>query len=116
MMEGKVRNMSNENVRGALAYLLGPITGIAFLVLEKKNAFIRFHAMQSTIVFGSISLIYAALPIIPILGPVVELLLSPIFYLGSSVLWFFLMWKAYTGEKYHVPYLGDLAERSLKKI
>lgn len=108
--------MNDENVRGALAYLLGPITGIALLLLEKKSTFVRFHAMQSTIVFGSISFVYTALPIIPILGPLVELLLSPIFYLGSSVLWIFLMWKAYSGEKYFVPYLGNLAEKSLRKI
>lgn len=43
-----------QNVAGALCYLLGPVTGIIFLLLEKKNRFIRFHALQSTIVFGSL--------------------------------------------------------------
>ena len=46
-----------ENVAGALAYVLGPVTGVLFLVLEKKSKFVRFHAMQSLITFGGLFVI-----------------------------------------------------------
>jgi len=39
----------DENIEGLLCYVLGFITGILFLVLEKDNKFIRFHAMQSIV-------------------------------------------------------------------
>ena len=45
---------NNPKLMGALAYLLGPITGILFLLMEKGNKFVRFHAMQSTILFGGL--------------------------------------------------------------
>lgn len=100
----------------ALAYFLGPVTGIIFLLMEKKNAYIRFHAMQSTIVFGAILLLNIILGIIPVLGWVVALVLSPLITLISFVLWIILMWKAYNGEKYKLPYFGELAEKQLAKL
>ena len=109
-------NEKNEKLMGALSYLLGPVTGIIFLVMEKKNAYIRFHAMQSTILFGAIFLISIALGLIPVLGWIVALILSPLLTLVSFILWLVLMWKAYNGEKYKLPYIGDLAEKQLAKL
>lgn len=110
------KNASNEKMMAALAYFLGPVTGIIFLLMEKKNAYIRFHAMQSTIVFGAILLLNIILGIIPVLGWVVALVLSPLITLISFVLWIILMWKAYNGEKYKLPYFGELAEKQLAKL
>jgi|SRR3989344_3154671 len=109
-------NVKNEKLMGALSYLLGPVTGIIFLVMEKKNAYVRFHAMQSTILFGAIFLISIALGLIPVLGWIVALILSPLLTLVSFILWLVLMWKAYNGEKYKLPYIGDLAEKQLAKL
>jgi len=109
-------NAKNEKLMGALAYLLGPITGIVFLLTEKKNPYIRFHAMQSTILFGGIFLINIVLGLIPVLGWIVALILSPLLTLVSFILWLVLMWKAYNGEKYKVPYVGNLAEKQLSKL
>lgn len=109
-------NAKNEKLMGALTYLLGPITGIVFLLTEKKNPFIRFHAMQSTILFGGIFLINIVLGIIPVLGWIVALVLSPLLTLVSFILWLVLMWKAYNGEKYKLPFVGDLAEKQLAKL
>ncbi|MCL4338076.1 DUF4870 domain-containing protein [Patescibacteria group bacterium] len=106
----------NEKMMGALAYFLGPVTGIIMLLTEKKNAFIRFHAMQSTVVFGAFIVLYVILGIIPVLGWIIALILSPILTLVSFILWLMLMWKAYNGEKYKLPYFGDLAERQLIKL
>jgi len=106
----------NEKLMGAAAYLLGPITGIILLLVEKKNNFIRYHAMQSTLVFGAILLLNIVLGIVPILGWLIAIILSPLIALVSFVLWLALMWKAYNGERYKLPYFGELAEKQLAKL
>ena len=105
-----------EKLKGAIAYFLGPITGIVFLLVEKKSAFVRFHAMQSTIVFGAYILLNIVLGIVPVLGWLVALIISPLLGIASVILWIFLMYKAYSGGKYKLPYIGDLSEKQLAKI
>ena len=102
----------NENLMGAAAYLLGFVTGIIFLVIEKENKFIRFHAMQSTIVSAAIFIVNIVLGFIPILGWILGFLLS----LGAFILWIVCMWKAFQGEMFKLPYAGDLAEKQLAKM
>ena len=53
VMEEKERSSTglDENVAGFFCYLLGFITGIVFLVVEKRSGFVKFHAKQSTITF-----------------------------------------------------------------
>lgn len=107
-----VEKTSNQNVMGAAAYLLGPLTGVIFLLLEKKDKFIRFHAMQSTILFGGLFVLNFALGFIPLLGWLAGLILS----MASFVLWIVLMWKAFNGEEYEVPYIGKIAREQLAKL
>jgi len=99
-----------ENVAGLLCYVLGFITGIVFLVLEKENRFIRYHAFQSiffSVALFVVSMIVNAIPFIGwLLGLAVNLL--------ALLLWLFLMFKAYSGEKFKLPWLGDLAERQVR--
>ncbi len=102
----------NENLMAAASYLLGFITGIIFLLLEKESKFVRFHAMQSTILFGGIFIINLALGFIPLLGWLVGLVLS----FAAFIFWIILMWKAFQGEMYKVPFVGDIAEEQLKKL
>lgn len=101
-----------ENVGGLLAYLLGFISGIVFLLIEKENAFIRFHAMQSVILFGFFFVFGFVVNFIPIVGLFVSLLMAPV----TLVLWIVLMVKAYQGEKYHLPVTGKMAEEQLQKM
>jgi len=105
----------DENIAGLLCYLLGFITGIIFYVIEKENKFVRFHAMQSIVVFGSILIInWMVIPIVmmvPVLGWIVGGLLGLVVFIVSIVLWVLLMYKAYKGEKYKVPFAGDFAEK-----
>jgi len=105
-----------EKIKGALTYFLGPVSGIFFLLTEKKNDYIRFHAMQSTVVFGAILLLHVVLGIVPVLGWIIALLLSPLITLITFVLWLFLMCKAYSGARYKLPYFGELAEKQLAKL
>jgi len=95
----------DENVAGLLCYLLGFITGIIFLVVEKKSSFVRFHAKQSTITFLGLFVVKIILGMIPI----INLLVLPILIL-SLILWFLLMIKALRGERYLLPIVGKMAE------
>jgi uncharacterized membrane protein len=96
------------NLAAALTYALGWVTGIAFLLVEKESPFVRFHAMQSTITFGLITMAYVVLNVIPILGFLVAFfILMPL----SVVLWLLLILKAFQGEKFKLPMVGDLAEQ-----
>ena len=109
-------NSGNEKIMGAVAYLGWWVTGVILLLVEKKNQFVRFHAMQSIMLFGSFTLLYIVLGIVPILGWLIALILSPIIGIAAFVLWVILMWKAYSGEKYKLPYFGDSAEKQLAKL
>jgi uncharacterized membrane protein len=99
----------DENIEGLLCYVLGFITGILFLILEKDNKFVRFHAMQSIITFLAFFVISMVLGFIPILG----WMLSGLLGLIGLVVWLLLMFKAYQGEKYKLPVAGDLAEKQI---
>ena len=97
----------DPNVAAALSYALGWITGILFLLTEPANTFVRFHAMQSTIVFGALSVACVLLQVVPLLGMLVAFgLVIPL----SAVLWLLLMFKAYQGERFKLPFAGDMAE------
>jgi len=95
------------NVAGLLCYVGGWITGVIFLVLEQKNKFVRFHAIQSIIVFGILHLASAALNHIPIVGWFFGVIIG----IFGFILWLVLMVKAYHHQLYKVPWAGDLAEK-----
>ncbi len=107
-MAVKEKVSSNQNIMGAVAYLLGFVTGIVLLLTEKENKFIRFHAMQSTVVFGVIFIV----SLVPVVGWVVGFILAPV----SFILWLVLMYKAYQGEMFKLPMVGDLAEKQLARM
>ena len=96
------------NIAGLLAYLLGFVTGLIFILIEKNNKFVRFHAMQSIVVFGVIFVAQWIIAFVPVLGIIASGLLSIL----AVVLWVVLMVKAYQGEKYKLPWAGDIAEKN----
>lgn len=93
-----------------LSYLLGFITGLVFLVLEKQNAYVRFHAYQSTILFLGIGVTSFVLGFVPLIGPLLDAVLGA----AAFVLWILLMLKAFQGVQYKLPMLGDMAEERSK--
>ena len=96
----------DANVAAALSYLVGFVTGIIFLLAEKDNKFVRFHAMQSTLFFIAIVIIDVLLQVIPILGALIVIfLLIPL----SALVWLLMMYKAYQGEEYKLPLVGQWA-------
>jgi uncharacterized membrane protein len=95
------------NVAGLLCYVAGWISGIVFLVLEQKNRFVRFHAIQSIIVFGILNLAINILSHIPFIG----WFFAGIIGVFGFILWIVLMVKAYHNQLYKVPLAGDWAEK-----
>jgi uncharacterized membrane protein len=96
----------DPNLAGLLCYLLGLITGIVFLIIEKENRFVRFHAFQSLAVFGALFVLSLIAGFIPVIGRLISILLAPV----GLILWILLMVKAYQGERYKIPLAGDWAE------
>lgn len=99
-----------KTTAGALAYVLGPVTGIIFLILE-KDPFVRFHAMQSTVVFIFLFVLQWIFGLTIILFP-----LSAIIGLLAFVLWLVLIYKAWQGEEWEVPVLGKISKQIGKKM
>ena len=120
---GKSSTGMQANVAGLLCYVLGWISGLVFFLIEKENKFVRFHAMQSIVVFGALTVLQIVIGILiglfaaihvyfltPILG-----LLYPLLGLAGLVLWIILMVKAYQGVKFKLPIAGDIAEKNVEK-
>jgi uncharacterized membrane protein len=104
----------DDNIAGMLCYLFIP--AILFLVLEpyNKRRFIRFHAFQCIFLAVALFVLGAALSMlwyIPILGWVVGFLLWPLVGLGELILWIVLLLKAYQGQMFKLPVIGDMAEK-----
>lgn len=99
------------NLEALLCYAVGWVTGLIFLLLEKDNAYVRFHALQSLVAFGILHAASFVVLIIPILG----VLISGLLWVVSFILWIVLMAKAYQGEKYKLPKIGDFVEQQLSK-
>src|SRR5699024_11879017 len=84
----------DENVAGLLCYLATFVTGIIFIILEKKSKFVRFHAMQSIVFFLGIWIVGFVVDYVPFIGGLISLLLS----LFGFIMWIVFMVKAYQYE------------------
>ncbi|MDO8519603.1 MAG: DUF4870 domain-containing protein [Deltaproteobacteria bacterium] len=110
------------NVASLLCYVCTFITGIVFLVIEKDNRDVRFHAWQA-IIFGAAAVgVQVLLSILgAILGTIASFLgaifaiLSPLIWLAFFIFWIIAMIKAYQGEKYKLPIVGEYAEKQANK-
>ena len=116
--------MGNDSkLYGALAYLLGLLTGVLMLVIEPEDKYVKFHAIQSILFCIGVTAIYVALGMlfIPItiitmgLGAVLMLAVYGLLGLASFFAWAYLMYKAYNGEKYKLPVVGAMAEKYAAK-
>lgn len=111
-----------SNMAGALAYLLGVISGIIFLVLEpyKRDRFVRFHALQS--IFYSVACIVFAIAwniVWDILGSIsgwlylIALPIRMVISLALFLFWLFLMYQAYNNREFKIPFIGQLAAKQV---
>jgi uncharacterized membrane protein len=102
----------DKNISALIAYVLGWISGLAVILIEKNDEFVRFHAMQSIITFGALTLlsIFAgwAFFYFSFFGSII--------HIATIALWVILMVKAYQGEKFKLPVIGDLALQWVNKL
>jgi len=115
----------NENIAAALSYLLGPITGIMVLVLERENKFVRFHALQSTlwflflwVIFWVVGFVASFVTGLPIIGLLFSLVLLPVNWVWRLVLIgskLYLMFRAAQGSEFKLPFVGDVAWNQVNK-
>jgi uncharacterized membrane protein len=108
----------DDNVAGALAYVT-IIPAIVFLVLEpfNKKRFVRFHAFQCLFFAIAWTVLWIGLSFvahIPFLGWA-TVLLWPLFSLAGFVIWLILVLKAYQGQMFKLPVIGDMAEQQAGK-
>ncbi len=101
----------SANVAGLLCYVAGWITGIVFIVLEKKSIFVKFHAWQSIMTFGILTIAYIILRWIPFVGWILSILI----YILMAILWIILIIQAGTGKMWKAPWAGDWAEKQISK-
>lgn len=115
-----------RNVAAGLACLFTVVSGVIFLVIERKDAFVRFWAMQA-VLLGGLALAFQV--VIQVVGalfgfiPVIGKLMGVVFWLGNllfGVAWFVAylisVVKAFCGEKWEMPILGSIARRQLARL
>ena len=97
---------------GVLCYLFGWVGGLVFFLLDRDNRFLRFHAMQSILFFGTTSILGWVSSFFPFalfgFGGVVGLV--------SFIGWIVLMVAAHRGRYYKLPLLGDFAEQLANRV
>ena len=101
----------DENVVSMLCYVLGFISGIAILVMERENKTVRFHALQSTLWFMLLSVARVVAGWIPLLGGMINSVLWLVVVLSAL----FLMYNAYMGKKFKIPLIGDTADTQINR-
>jgi uncharacterized membrane protein len=114
MSEGSGTKLES-NIAGLLCYVVGWITGLIFFLIEEKDEFVRFHAVQSMIVFGAWTVVQIVLT-----GTLYSIshtggeIFSSLWSVLAIVLWIVLMIKAYQGKRFKLPVSGELAEKYSK--
>jgi uncharacterized membrane protein len=111
----------SQNETAALTYLVPfpPLFGLGLYFVERQNKYIRFHAMQS-ILFGVV-LAVTSIGIVVLMWLLwgLSVFLAGIVgfttMLGMTGAWCFLMWQAYTGERYELPGIGKMAATNAKR-
>ncbi len=108
------------NIASLLCYICAPITSIIFLLIEKENQDVKFHAWQSLIFGVAYIAIVIALEILAgIMGLIASVLgiiigfFIPLVMLAAFVLWVVCLVKAYQGERWRIPVIGDFAAKKV---
>ncbi len=115
----------SENVAGLLCYVLGWITGLIFLLIDKRP-FVRFHAAQSLIAFGALQIISIILTMGFVGGSVFSgafswsafgfwITMRHLVVLIAFIAWIVGMIKAYQHERFRFPIVADFADQIVGK-
>jgi len=127
---GKSSTGLDENVAALIAYIFGWLSGLILLLLEKESRLVRFHAMQSILFNVLVAVIGFVLWIVTFifvliasqmggfLGTIVGLLATLIwiaFCVGLLIAWVMCLIKAYQGQFFKLPVVGNFAEKFVNK-
>jgi len=100
-----------------LSYLGWWITGLIFWGLERRDAVVRFHAVQSTIAFGGLALLIVLLTLLALLmlsfapvGFTIFVGAAIVVWVASIVLWLAAIWQVSQGKPWRIPLAAGLAE------
>ncbi|WP_327205136.1 DUF4870 domain-containing protein [Paenibacillus sp. Soil522] len=102
----------DPKVAGLLCYLGGFVTGIIFLILEKRSRFVKLHAVQSVVVSVALIVLNILFGFIPLIGWLLGLLLAPV----SFILWIGLMLLTLQGKLSKLPVIGDWSEQQANRF
>jgi uncharacterized membrane protein len=102
----------------ALAYLAGPLSGALILFAESTNPDVRFHAWQSIVGLGGLGLAVVASYLLAFVAlfvsaTAVSLMVgvATVIWIALAIVWVLCLWKAWSGERWKLPLVGDYAER-----
>src|SRR5204863_7351239 len=109
-----------SNVAAAIA-CIPLIGGIIFSILEKRDSFVRFYAMQS-IIFGCAwflfnivsAVVHAVFGAIPGIGGILVFfwaIIAALVHLLFLVIMIVTIVKAFTGVRWEIPYIGPVARK-----
>ena len=103
---------ANRNLVAALTYLpfVAIIISVVIFLVEKDDRFIRFHALQSFVM----ALLYYVVVVILNRLPLGDLV-SPFFAILMLVAWLLSMYRAYQGQMFKWPIVGNFAEKQVGK-
>ena len=112
-MSGKTSLGLEENIASALCYAFTLLSGIIMIFVEKENKVVRFHAFQSVIAFFTLLVATFVLNLIFGFIPFLGFIVSTLLWLAWIGLWVLLVFKAYQGEMYLLPVVGDIAKKQV---
>ncbi|HKV28195.1 MAG TPA: DUF4870 domain-containing protein [Candidatus Acidoferrales bacterium] len=115
----------SENVAGLLCYLVGWITGLIFLLVDKRP-FVRFHAAQSLVTFGALNILSIIVTAGFLGGGVFGhgfswsfagpwFMVRGLIDIVSLIAWIVGMIKAYQHERFRFPIAADVADQIVGK-
>lgn len=115
-MEGNKNNQVKMDVRmvAVLCYLVPPVTGALFFLMEKNNKFIKFHAFQS-VLFGCVAYFIWIVTLSLGFLPALNVFLMPFVSLIIFSSWLLLIWEAYNNQEFELPFLGKIAKEQSKR-
>lgn len=110
-LEASSTNLDPKSA-GLLCYLLTFISGIIFLIIEKNSRFVKFHALQSIITFGGLTVLNFIFSSNPFTGWISSIIITPFHF----ILWIIMMVMARRGKWYKLPFIGDFVERQIDRF
>ena len=119
---GKSSTGLDANIAALISYVFTVVTGLIFFLIEKESRYVRFHAMQALLLGGAFLVLWFVLVIINITLAFASGTLATLMGLLSFVIWLGFLGviilccvKAYQGQWFKLPVIGDLAEKYASK-